>query len=166
VGFRVAGKLTSDDRWGIYDLFAHYARYFDTANVDAFVQLWVPNGAYVLPGGRRWEGHDAIRKGFTAIATKPMPEAMKAKHGDTPYFQTSRQHHVGEMIFEGDTERCVVESYCNGMKHTPDDTFVVFVGHYRDTVVKVGDKWLFEERIFSDWEGDIVNGYLRANPPA
>ena len=140
--------LTSDDRWAISDLFARYARYYDTADVDGYVSCFTEDGVYALYD-RRYEGHEQIRSAISGIMAEPS--------------MAGRQHHVGQLLFDGDSERCRVESYSTGLKlEDGGSCFVAFVGHYRDVVVKVEDKWLFAERHYRRWDGDVLNMPRRA----
>ena len=138
-----AMPLTADDRWAITELFARYARCFDTADVDGFLGTFLPNAVYILSGGRRYVGHDEIRGYLTATTAR---EQM-----------IGRQHHADQLLFDGDGERCTVRSYATGTKYEPDGSCsLVFVGHYRDVLVKVDGRWFFETREFANWEGDAV----------
>src|SRR5437868_4786144 len=144
------GSITSDDRLDIKELFARYSRSFDTGDIDAYVLNFTADGVLDLPGGRRFVGHAQIR------------DYVQRTTG-TPTFR-GRQHRAYQLIFEGNLPRCSVLSYalgahCIGPGVTPNAVCTLFhLGHYRDVCVKLAGKWLFAERIYRDWEGDILAG--------
>jgi hypothetical protein len=58
-----------------------------------------------------------------------------------------------QAIIEGDSSRVSVRSYGQIVQRFADGSCkVVLAGVYRDTCVKVDGRWLFAERLFSEWE--------------
>ena len=41
-----------------------------------------------------------------------------------------------------------------------------FVGHCRDTFVKIDGAWRYEERIVERWAGDVLDGFPEFGPVA
>src|SRR5579859_1571887 len=101
-----AGPLTTQDRLDILELFARYAWAFDSGDVEGFLDCFAPQAVYDLPRGRRYIGREQIR---TYIEPATQNTNM-----------IGRQHHVDQIMVEGDTNRAVVRSYCWGSKRTPD----------------------------------------------
>lgn len=144
----VQGPLTADDRFAIFELFAHYGLCFDIGDVEGFLALFLPDAVYELSRGRRFEGHAQIR-GYVeqAAASEWLP---------------GRQHHVDQVILTGDCQRVSAHSYCTVTQRTSDGTLsLVYLGRYVDVCVKVDGIWRFQERIVRDWDP----AEYRANQP-
>ena len=138
--------LTPADRAAIAELFAHYGRAFDTADIDGFIATFAPDALYDLPGGRRYRGRAEIRTYISAQASKPG--------------YPGRQHHVAQLIFEGDGSQCSVRSYAFGTHLAQDGSHsLAFLGYYRDVCVKLDGRWLFAERVFRNWEGEVLDRF-------
>lgn len=139
------GSLSTQDRLDILELFARYAWCFDTADVDGFLDCFAPDAIYDLPRGRRYVGRDQIRTYIEPATQNPV--------------MAGRQHHVGEVIMEGDGSRAVVRAYCWGSQHSGDDALsVAFLGRYADVCVKVDGRWRFAERVFRNWDRNRPTG--------
>ena len=139
-------SLTAEDRIAIEDLFARYAWALDTGDSDGFADTFTPDGVVVedvFDRANRNAGREAIRafcERFRLWEEFP-----------------GRQHYVGQLLVEGDAERCQARSFtfathCRGEPPFP----VSFAGHYEDELVKVDGQWLFAERIIRFWEGDVL----------
>src|SRR6185312_1405036 len=89
--------LTAADRFGIHDLYARYAWALDTASIDAYVQVFLPDGATAM-NGTYYRGRDEIRAyGEHLFGLDSWPGS---------------QHYNGQLLFlEGDSSRCKLKSY-------------------------------------------------------
>lgn len=142
-----SGAMTADDRLAIMDLFARYAWACDTGDVETFLTLFVPDAVYGLSDGR-YKGPGEIRSAFEKFTGRP----------EYP----GRQHHVSEIVMRGNAIRCEATSYASATQQKPDGTVAfVFAGSYTDVCVKVGSQWLFQERIFKRWGGDVLARFKR-----
>ena len=138
-----AGPLTTEDRLGITELFARYGWCFDGGDVEGFAGLFAPDATYELDGGRRFVGHEQIR-GYLAQAAA------------SAWFP-GRQHHVDQILIDGTTERATVRSYCTVTQRSADGGMsLVYLGRYADVCVRVGGRWLFQERVVRSWSSDEV----------
>jgi uncharacterized protein (TIGR02246 family) len=140
------GPITLEDRVAIDDLFAHYAWAVDTGDVEAFVALFTPDAVLLDPNGRFDEGNG----GPTAFL-----ELMRAN----PTFP-GRQHWVGQLVLDGDTERCTARSFAIvPALHRTGATNVHLVAWYEDELRKVDGRWLFAQRTIRPWGGDVLAGF-------
>src|ERR1043166_6143479 len=88
--------LTTQDRLDILDLYARQAWALDTGDVDGYVATFVENA--VLDLARQHQGQQAIRR---------FAEEFRAKDIGLP----GSQHHVDQMVLDGDGDRCSVRAY-------------------------------------------------------
>lgn len=141
----MAAELTADDRLAIFDLMAHYAWSIDSCDVDGYVACFTTDAVLSMRGVPN-HGHDGIRTYVTALFARP------EFHG--------RQHHHGEVIIDGDGERCRVKSYSTITQLFEDgEAKTMFLGLYRDVVVKEDGRWLFAERHWEPWDRTKVAAY-------
>jgi hypothetical protein len=137
------GPLTLQDRVEIAELYARYAWGLDTRSVEDFARLFAPDGAIEMPGVGRFEGRDEVLR-YGRLLT------------DDPAYP-GRQHWIGQSIFDGDTEACQVRSYGMVTGRSQDGASSVrSLGYYTDRVVKIDGRWMFAERVWKRWEGDIL----------
>jgi len=138
--------LTVDDRIAIKDLFARYAWALDTGDPDALADTFTPDGVIVEEVFEEpdvWEGRDGVRR-------------LGERFRDVPDFP-GRQHHVGQILVEGDGERCSARSFAFVTECRGEPPFLIrFAGHYEDELVKLGGQWLFAERIIRIWTGSVL----------
>jgi hypothetical protein len=135
------GALTTEDRQALTELFARYGWSFDAGDVDGFVALFTPEAVYELDGGRRFVGREQIG-GYLSQAA------------GSNWFP-GRQHHIDQIIIEGNTRRATSRAYCTVTQRSLDGTMkIVYLGRYADTCVKVGNRWLFAERIVRSWNSE------------
>lgn len=141
----MADELTADERLAIFDLMARYAWSIDTCDVEGYVDCFTSD-AIVSMRGNANVGHDAIRTYVMALFARP----------EFP----GRQHHHNEVLIEGNGERCRVRSYSTITQLFDDgEAKIMFLGLYRDVVVKLGGRWLFAERYWEPWDRTKVASY-------
>ena len=137
-------RPSAEDRLDILELFAQYAWAFDTGDHDGFVACFTPDAYYEMPGGRVFPDHQAIRGYVTTLTSSPL--------------WAGRQHHIGQVIIRGNGERATVKSYALGTHRLMNGSCLVFfAGYYDDVVVKRDGRWLFARRVFSNWEGPVLD---------
>jgi hypothetical protein len=147
----LAGQLTLQDRIDIVDLYARYAWNLDTRDIAGFAQLFAPDGAIEMPDVGRFEGRDEVFR-YGKLLT------------DDPAYP-GRQHWIGQSLFDGDAERCRVQSYAMVTGRSGDGVSGLrSLGYYTDQLIKVDGQWLFGERVFKRWGGDVLSRF--ASPPS
>jgi len=141
-----ARGLTVADRIAIQDLLARYAWALDTGDVDGFIACFTPDAVVieeVFEEPDRWEGHANLRR--LAEHYKRVP--------DFP----GRQHHVSQVLAEGDAKRCAVRSFTFVTECRGEPPYILrFAGYYEDRAVKVRGDWLFAQRIIRLWDGAVL----------
>jgi SnoaL-like domain len=140
-------KLTAEDRWDIMDLFARYAWAVDTGDVESFVRQFAP-GASIQEEDELFEGEEGLR-------------TFMRRFRHLPSFP-GRQHWIGQVLIEGDRERCTARSFAMAthLNRGTGSTMLTFLGHYDDVIVNTGDGiWKFERRRFGRWGGDVLQGF-------
>lgn len=139
-------SLALRDRVGLHDLLAQYAWALDTGDVDGFVACFTPRAVVVeevFEEPDRWEGHDSIRR-------------LAEHYKSVPDFP-GRQHHVSQVLMEGNSRRCAMRSFTFVTECRGEPPYIVrFAGYYEDRAVKVRGAWLFEERIIRLWDGPAL----------
>ena len=71
-----------------------------------------------------------------------------------------RQHWVGQLLLEGDTERCAARSFVMVTSlHRTGATNVHLVAWYQDVLLKVDGSWLISERVIRPWRGDVLQRF-------
>jgi hypothetical protein len=142
-------SLPADQRLGIMDLFARYAWTLDTADPDQFVDLFAEDGTLVISQVRH-EGRDGILEYVRELTSRSN--------------WAGTQHYSGQVIIEeASPDRCRVRSYGSIVFRLRDgSSHLRALSLYRDTCVKVGDRWLFSERIGDYWNPDQILEYRLA----
>ena len=140
--------VTAADKVEIHELLARYAWSFDTGDIDGFVDCFAEDATLcedVFDEVDKWEGREQIRSmaGFFF------------KHPGFP----GRQHHASQILVEGTSERCRVRAFCFVIEAGQDQPIVRFSGHYEDTVVKIGGRWVFKDRLVRHWSGPILGAF-------
>ncbi|HXS28153.1 MAG TPA: nuclear transport factor 2 family protein [Steroidobacteraceae bacterium] len=138
--------LTVADRIAIQDLLARYAWALDTGDVDSFVECFTPDAVVieeVFEEPDRWEGHASLRR-------------LAEHYKSVPDFP-GRQHHVSQVLAEGNARRCAVRSFTFVTECRGEPPYILrFAGYYEDEAVKVRGTWLFEQRIIRLWDGPVL----------
>lgn len=138
--------LTLQDRADIADVYARYAWSLDTRDVDGFASLFALDAAIEMPGVGRFEGRDEVLR-YGKLLT------------DDPAYP-GRQHWIGQSLFEGDAEHCRVQSYAMVTGRSQDGVSgLQSLGYYTDRLVKVDGQWMFAERVFQRWGGDVLSRF-------
>lgn len=144
-----AAPLTTEDRVAINDLLARYAWALDTGDVDAFVSCFTPTAIVieeVFEEPDRWEGADGIR-------------ALAEHFRNVPNFP-GRQHHVSQLLVEGDGSKCSARSFVFVTECRGEPPYILrFAGYYHDQLVKSSDRWLFQQRIIRLWDGEVLSNF-------
>jgi len=143
-----AGTVALEDRLAITELLARYCWCFDTGDVEGFVALFAPDATYELDGGRRFIGHDAIG-GY-----------LRQAAGST--WLPGRQHHVDQIVMDGNAERVAVRAYCTVTHRSPEGVMsIAYLGRYADVCVKIDRQWRFQERIVRAWTSEELDSKSR-----
>jgi ketosteroid isomerase-like protein len=141
-----AAPLTTEDRIAINDLLARYAWALDTGDVDTFVSCFTPTAVVieeVFEEADRWEGSDGLRR-------------LAEHFRNVPNFP-GRQHHVSQLLVEGDNARCSARSFVFVTECRGEPPYIVrFAGYYDDQIVKSAGRWLFQQRIIRLWDGEVL----------
>jgi hypothetical protein len=142
---RIRG-MTVADRIAIQDLLARYAWALDTGDVDGFVACFTPDAIVIeeiFEEPDRWEGHANLRR-------------LAEHYRNVPDFP-GRQHHVSQVLAEGDARRCAVRSFTFVTECRGEPPYLLrFAGYYEDEAVKVRGEWLFMRRIIRLWDGPVL----------
>ena len=140
------GGLSIADRIAIQDLLARYAWALDTGDVDGFIACFTPDAVVieeVFEEPDRWAGHANLRR-------------LAEHYKSVPDFP-GRQHHVSQVLAEGDARRCAVRSFTFVTECRGEPPYVLrFAGYYEDQAVKVRGDWLFKQRIIRLWDGPVL----------
>jgi hypothetical protein len=134
------------DRLDIHELLARYAWSLDTGDLDALVACFTPDAVVieeVFEDPDRWEGHAGIR-------------ALGQHYSSAPGFP-GRQHHISQVLIEGDAERARVRAFAFVTECRGEPPYVLrFAGYYEDRVEKRAGRWLFSERVIRLWDGPVL----------
>jgi ketosteroid isomerase-like protein len=135
--------MSAEDRLGVMELIASYARCIDSGDVDGWVDNFMPDAVFAPARGER-HGHDEIRQWLIELMAP----------GRVGAAEPQLVHFVGLPKIDGDSERATAQTYCVILDFDEDKKIrVPLVGRYEDTAVKDGDRWRFERRII---HGDLV----------
>lgn len=139
-------SLTVRDRLALNDLLARYAWALDTGDVDAFVACFTPDAVVVeevFEEPDRWEGQENIRR-------------LAEHYGSVRDFP-GRQHHVSQVLVEGDARCCAIRSFVFVTECRGEPPYVTrFAGYYEDRAVKRRGEWRFQERTIRLWDGPVL----------
>jgi SnoaL-like domain len=140
------GGMTVADRIAVEDLLARYAWALDTGDVDGFVACFTPDAVVieeVFEEPDRWEGHANLRR-------------LAEHYKSVPDFP-GRQHHVSQVLAQGDARRCAVRSFTFVTECRGEPPYILrFAGYYEDEAVKVRGEWLFKQRTIRLWDGPVL----------
>ena len=133
----VAEPLSLADRLEIRELIARYNWAIDTRDGVGVADTFVADG--VFDGGRILRGREEL------IAFGELRDRPPAQPG------TGSQHWVTNLVFEGDHSRVRLKSFF--IRHNIENGVVksTNLGYYRDVVVNVEGRWLFERRRWRLW---------------
>jgi len=133
---RTSHPLTTEDRLGIFDLFARYAWAYDCGDADAYAAAFTTDGVLADEKDLRAVGRPAIAEAIKTFFAMRGPDVW--------------QHHNAHLYIRGDANECMVYSYWAVLEHRrSDDGFGVFgLGWYVNRCRKVDGAWLLAERTF------------------
>jgi hypothetical protein len=138
--------VSAHDKAEIHELLARYSWAFDTGDVERFVACFADDATLcedVFEEVDLWVGREAIR-------------GMAEFFFSLPGF-AGRQHHVSQVLIDGNAERCRVRAFCFVIEPRLNEPCAVpFAGHYDDMVVKIDGQWLFQKRLVRHWSGPVL----------
>lgn len=132
----------ADDRAEIENLSNRYMVAVDAGDMDTVMSTWADDGELVWADGTE-HGKAAIRKameGFSQARNRSIPQGATA-------WPRSRHFILNHVIdVKGDTATTTAYWF-EITNNTPQkDVQLVYFGHYEDTLVKRGGRWLFRTR--------------------
>jgi hypothetical protein len=130
-------EMSAEDRLGVMDLIANYARCLDRGDVEGWLDNFMPDATLESISGTA-VGRDEIRTWV-----------MRLVDGRIVAQDPQRLvHFVGLPLISGTAERCHAETYCLILDYDPQQAIrVPLVGLYVDTCVSTEHGWRFERRI-------------------
>ena len=134
-------RLSVQDRLDIHEMMTRYAWSLDQADLEAFLDLFAPDGVWQTINGDRGQGRDGVRRLITPFFDRP-------DHAGT-------QHHITAITLEGEGDRANSRSYFSMIRWdgSTGARFVTMTGWYEDRLVKLNGAWLFQERVIRRWFG-------------
>jgi uncharacterized protein (TIGR02246 family) len=130
-------RLTAEDRFEIYELYARYAHCYDFGRADELAALFTADGSFVRPGLDRLQGREAIRE-YVAERTAAAPGCI---------------HQTGNIYLEGREDGSVRgHAYAVVMRLAPGDVLRCRnLGFYDDEIVSTDGGWRFARRDYGSW---------------
>jgi ketosteroid isomerase-like protein len=131
--------IAIEDRLAVEDLYADYVWALDSGDVKGFLTLFTEDGVFGDTAGNRYKGHGAIGAYVTDLVNS---ERFRG-----------RMHFISGKRFSVQGGRVGVTSYWLVTKWAKGSgaKTVEVCGHSDDAFVKVGGRWLFEQRIVHYW---------------
>jgi ketosteroid isomerase-like protein len=143
----LAGKLTAEDRLDILQLIHNYAWALDTGDVDRFVGQFADDAVLVWDAFEQpeeWRGHAELR-------------AFAEDFRDLPS-TAGRQHHVSNVVIEGEGERAQATAYVAVMlRQESEPCPVTVLGWYDDEFVRCAEGWKITRHVIRDWAGPVLH---------
>lgn len=140
-------NISAEDRLLILELLARYAFAIDTEDAQAYADNFTPD-ALLGMGEDRFRGRDEIKA-----------------HAQKNWFDNGRLrkrlHYNSQMVItSADGDRATVRSYGLIAERQSDEYRPIrLLGQYRDKVVKIDGRWLFEERLYEEWNPERKADY-------
>jgi len=119
----------SADTDAIRNLLGRHAQLADDGDVDLRVDLYVPDGIFIM-GERRSVGRDQLRAAFGATAATPR----------------GGKHILSNTVIEHQGSGAKVQTDFAVFRNSPEGIVPFAIGRYYDTLVKLDDGWRFAER--------------------
>jgi uncharacterized protein (TIGR02246 family) len=131
----VAG-MSIEDRLEVRDLLARYAECVDTADVEGYADLFLPDGVVHHSGGSV-EGRIAIRDWVAGLE-------KEGRIGPS----SNLKHFLGLPVIRGDGQRCTARTYVliPRLMETGEIS-TRLAGTYKDEIVKQDGRWKIEKRL-------------------
>lgn len=150
-----AASLSAADRFAIEDLFAVYHWALGTADVEGFADTFVEDARVELQVMDR----TTCYQGRAAMID--LAESLRVWDRFPGV-----QHYCGELLMEGDAERCRVRGFIFAAECRGEPPYELrFAGRSDDVVVKHNGHWLFQQRLARLWQGDAIrNAQLQLEP--
>jgi hypothetical protein len=138
----MADTMSPEDKLAVIDLIADYGFRLDAADLDGYVNNFMPDGVFD-GGGGALHGRDEIRAyvGHLIEIGEAGPDGP-----------ARLRHILGIPSVHGDSERCRARTYVMIPGHRPvqgsdgKEVFVPMVGTYTDDIVKHEGRWRFAKR--------------------
>ena len=128
--------MSIEDKLDVTDLVARYAECVDTADVDGYANLFLPDGVVEHSAGTV-AGRDDIRAWVTDLA-------KQGRIGP----ESRLKHVLGLPVIRGDGQRCTSRTYVVIPRHMESGEISTrLVGTYKDDIVKQDGRWLIEKRV-------------------
>lgn len=141
-------SLSAEDREQIRDVVARYAWALDTGDVDGFTGCFQPDGVLVWDAFEtpsEWRGVDNLRAFASFLAGLPTT--------------AGRQHHVSNIVIEGNATEARVKAYVSVIVRQPEGAHPVTVlGWYEDVMRPSAGGWKIARRVIRDWAGPVLAG--------
>jgi hypothetical protein len=144
-------SLAIEDRLAIQDLLTAYAWALDTGDIDALVNVFMPDARLVeevFEDPDIWEGHEGIRQ-------------LGNHYFNSPGFP-GRQHHVTNTVFMPENrDRVRLKSFAFVTECRDEPPYTLrFTGWYEDLVVKnTAGLWRFQNRYIRLWDGFVLKNF-------
>jgi uncharacterized protein (TIGR02246 family) len=128
--------MSIEDRLDVMDLVARYAECVDTADVEGYAGLFMPDGVVEHSAGSV-KGRDAIRDWVAGLAKdRRIGPESKLKHV------------LGLPVIRGDGHRCTARTYVVIPRQMESGEISTrLAGAYKDDLVKQDGQWLIEKRV-------------------
>jgi uncharacterized protein (TIGR02246 family) len=128
--------MSIEDRLDVTDLVARYAECVDTADVEGYANLFVPDGVVEHSAGSV-KGREEIRAWVADLA-------KQGRIGPDSHLK----HVLGLPVIRGDRSRCTARTYVVIPRMMESGEISTrLVGAYKDEIVKQDGRWLIEKRI-------------------
>jgi len=132
----------ADDRAEIENLSNRYMIAVDSGDMDTVMSTWTDDGELVWASGTE-HGKAAIRTamaGFSEARNRSIPQGATV-------WPRSRHFILNHVIdVKGDTATTIAYWFEITNSTPQKDVQLVYFGHYEDTLIKRGGRWLFKTR--------------------
>lgn len=141
------GPLTADDRQQIQEAIHRYAWALDTGDVEGLQACFTVDGVLVWDAFEvpyEWRGSDEL--GTFAAFLRDLATTA------------GRQHHVSNIIIEGDASAARARSYVAVMLRQGGGPHAITVmGWYEDELKPTSKGWRIAHRTIRDWSGAVLS---------
>jgi hypothetical protein len=147
----------TEDRLGIFELYARYSWALDTGDTDGYVDLFTDDS----------EATEESREGtLEVLKGKDDIRHLVLKFHNREGFP-GHQHQMGQFVFEADPQgrpdHWLVRSYAWAtINHPPEPPHLHWCGHVRDVVAKIDGRWLIRSKDIMGWAGAVLERFEKA----